>query len=60
MSRSPQTFRQSDLERAIRAVTKAGATTYEVVIEGPRVIVRVPKLSTGPDTTVADDSEVIL
>jgi hypothetical protein len=60
VSRGPQTFRQSDLDRAIRSVIKAGATSYEIVIEGPRVIVRVPKLSTAPDTAVADDSEVIL
>lgn len=41
MSRGQATFRQSDLERAIRAVTKAGAAGYDVVIEGARVIVRV-------------------
>jgi hypothetical protein len=41
MSRGTATFRQSDLDRAIRSVIKAGAIAYEVVIEGPRVIVRV-------------------
>jgi hypothetical protein len=41
MSRAPANFRQSDLDRAIRAAKKAGLTSYEIAMEGPRVIVRV-------------------
>jgi hypothetical protein len=41
MSRAPTNFRQSDLDRAIRAAKKVGLTNYEIAIEGPRVIVRV-------------------
>ncbi len=57
MSRKPATYRQSDLDRAIRAVIKAGATSYDVVIEGARVMVRVtgkPGLSTGELETGAE------
>jgi hypothetical protein len=57
MSRAPAIFRQSDLDRAIRCAEKAGLTNYEIVIEGPRVIVRVP----GPaDKPVADSEEIVL
>jgi hypothetical protein len=41
MSRAPASFRQSDLDRAIRVVEKNGLTDYEIIIEGPRVTVRV-------------------
>jgi hypothetical protein len=60
MSRRCATFRQSDLDRAIRAAKKAGLRSFEVIIEGPRVIVRVPGLSTASTDTVAPDEEVVL
>jgi hypothetical protein len=41
MSRGHATFRQSDLERAIRAAKKVGLTDYQIVVDGPRVTVRV-------------------
>jgi hypothetical protein len=41
MSRAPASFRQSDLDRAIRAAKKGGLTNYEIIIDGPRVTVRV-------------------
>jgi hypothetical protein len=57
MSRVPANFRQTDLDRAIRAAKKAGLTNYEIMIEGPRVIVRVP----GPaDKPIAESDEVVL
>jgi hypothetical protein len=60
MSRGTATFRQSDLDRAIRSVIKAGAAAYEVVIEGPRFIVRVPCNPLAGDKPVADSEEIIL
>jgi hypothetical protein len=60
MSRGPATFRQSDLERAIRAVTKAGAVSYDVVIEGARVIVRVvDKVGQSTDQLESDGGIVL-
>jgi hypothetical protein len=41
MSRAPASFRQSDLDRAIRAAKRNGLTNYEITIDGPRVTVRV-------------------
>jgi hypothetical protein len=49
------TFRQSDLDRAIRSAKKAGLPSFEVIVEGPRLIIRVPRLSTEPTDTVAPD-----
>jgi hypothetical protein len=60
MSRAAAAFRQSDLDRAIRSVIKAGATSYDVVIEGPRVIVRVPGNPLAADKPVANTEEIIL
>jgi hypothetical protein len=61
MSRGPATFRQSDLERAIRAVIKAGAASYDVVIEGARVIVRVGDKPQGLSSTQLEpDAEIVL
>ena len=54
MARRRATFRQSDLDRAIRAVKKAGLTNYEIAIEGPRVIIRVPGNPPVPDKPVAE------
>jgi hypothetical protein len=41
MSRAPASFRQSDLDRALRAAKKAGLTGYEIIIDGPRITLRV-------------------
>jgi hypothetical protein len=41
MTNRPARFTQAELQRAIRAVLKAGATCYDVVIEEARVIIRV-------------------
>jgi hypothetical protein len=60
MSRAPANFRQSDLERAIRAAEKGGLTSYEIVIDGARVIIRVPGHPLAPDKPVADDEEIVL
>jgi hypothetical protein len=58
MSRAPATFRQSDLDRAIRAAKKAGLTNFEVIIEGPRVVLRVNPLL--PDKPIAEPGEIVL
>jgi hypothetical protein len=51
---------QADIDRAIRAAKKAGLTSYEIVTEGPRVIIRVPGHPPTPDKPVADTEEIIL
>jgi hypothetical protein len=53
MTNRPARFTQAELQRAIRAVLKAGASSYEVVIAGPRVIIRVPGHPLAPDEPVA-------
>jgi hypothetical protein len=60
MSRAPASFRQSDLDRAIRAAKKGGLTNYEVIIDGPRVIIRVCGHPLAPDKPVAGDEEIVL
>jgi hypothetical protein len=60
MSRRRATFQQCDLDRAIRSVLKTGATSYEVVIEGPRVTVRVPGNPQPPEKSIAQDKEIVL
>jgi len=54
VSRRPALITQTDIDRAIRAVNKAGLTSYEIVIEGPRVIIRVPGSPLVPDKPVAE------
>jgi hypothetical protein len=54
MSRRPAQIAQADIARAMRAAKQAGLTNYEVVIEGPRVIVRVPGRPLVPDKPVAE------
>jgi hypothetical protein len=60
MSRRPANFQQCDLDRAIRAAKKAGLSNYEVVIEGPRVIVRVTSNPPAADNPVANSEEIVL
>ena len=60
MSRAPASFRQSDLDRAIRVAEKRGLTNYEITIDGPRVIIRVCGHPLSPDNPVADDEEFVL
>ena len=60
MSRAPASFRQSDLDRAIRVAEKRGLTDYEITIDGPRIIIRVPGHPLAPDKPVADDEEIVL
>jgi hypothetical protein len=45
---------QADIDRAIRALKKAGLTNYEIAIEGPRIIIRVPGSPLVPDKPVAE------
>jgi hypothetical protein len=51
---------QADIDRAIRAVKKAGAISYDVVIEEARVIIRVPGQPLAPDKPVAETEEIVL
>ena len=60
MSRRRAQITQADIDRAIRAAKKAGLPSFEVIIEGPRIIIRVPRLSTASTDTVAPDEEVVL
>ena len=59
MSRRPR-ITQADIDRAIRAVKKAGLTSYEIAIEGPRVIIRVPGRPLATDEPVAETEEIVL
>lgn len=54
MSRRPAQITQADIARAIRAAKQAGLSNYAVVIEGPRVIIRVPGHPIAPDEPVAE------
>jgi hypothetical protein len=60
VSRRRALVTQADIDRAIRSAKKAGLPSFEVIIEGPRLIIRVPRLSTEPTDTVASDGEVVL
>jgi hypothetical protein len=60
MRRASATFRQSDLDRAIRAAKKAGASEVILRCGDQEVIVKLSPLSTSPENAVADDSEVVL
>jgi hypothetical protein len=60
VSRRPARITQAEINRAIRAVLKAGATCFDVVIEEARVIVRVPGNPLAPDKSVADAEEIVL
>jgi hypothetical protein len=57
--RRPARITQSDINRAIRAVLKAGATDYDVIIEEARVIVR-PRYAQPHGKPVADHEEIVL
>jgi hypothetical protein len=59
MSRRPAQITQADIDRAIRAV-KAGLTSYEIAIEGPRVVIRVPGRPLALDEPVAETEEIVL
>jgi hypothetical protein len=60
MSRRPAQIAQADIDRAIRAIKKAGLTSYEIAIEGPRIIIRVPGRPLAPDEPVAETREIVL
>jgi hypothetical protein len=52
MSRARASFKQGDLDRAIRVAKKHGLVNYEVVVEGGRVTLRVSDIDKSkPDTT---------
>jgi hypothetical protein len=60
MPRTSAKLTQADVARAIRAAKQAELESYEVVIEGPRVIIRVPGNPLVPDNPVAEDQEIVL
>jgi len=60
MSNRPARIRQAEIDRAIRAIKKAGATSFDIVIEEARVIVRVPGNPLAPDRSVAETEEIAL
>jgi hypothetical protein len=60
VSRRPARITQADIDRAIRAVKKAGATSFDIVIEEARVIVRVPGNPLAPDKLLAETEEIVL
>jgi hypothetical protein len=60
VSRRPAQITQADIARAIRAAKQAGLSNYEVVIEGPRVIVRVPGNPLAPDKPLAETEKIVL
>ena len=49
MSRRRAQVTQAEIDRALRAAKKAGLSSYEVVTEGSRVIIRVPSHPLVPD-----------
>ena len=49
MSRRPAQVTQAEIARVLRAAKQAGLSNYEVVTEGPRVIIRVPGHPLVPD-----------
>jgi hypothetical protein len=56
MSNRPARITQAEIERAIRATKKAGATEIELKI-GDGATVRIPL---APDKPVADTEEIVL
>jgi|HubBroStandDraft_2_1064218.scaffolds.fasta_scaffold1324136_2 hypothetical protein len=56
MSNRPARISQAEIERAIRAAKKAGATEVEVKM-GDGVSIRIPL---GPDRPVAEGEEIVL
>jgi hypothetical protein len=60
VSRRPAQITQADIDRAIRAAKKAGLTSYEIAIEGSRVVIRVPGRPLAPDEPVAETREIVL
>jgi hypothetical protein len=60
MTKRPARVTQAEIDRAIRAVKKAGATSFDIVIEEARIIVRVPGNPPAPDRPVADFEEIVL
>jgi hypothetical protein len=60
MTKRPARVTQAEIDRAIRAVKKAGATSFDIVIEEARIIVRVPGNPLAPDRPVANSEEIVL
>ena len=60
MSCGPATFRQRDLDRAIQVAQQRGLANYEIVIDGPRVILRVSSSPLAPDKSLAELEEMVL
>jgi hypothetical protein len=59
MSRRPQTFRQREVTRAIRAAKQAGATEVEVRVAGASILVRLAP-STGAETRLEPAEDIVL
>ena len=59
VSRRPARVTQAEIDRAIRAVLKAGATAYDVILEEDRVIVR-PRNPQPSEKPVAETEEIVL
>jgi hypothetical protein len=60
MSRGPATFRQRDLDRAIQVAQQRGLIDYEVVFDGPRLILRVSSNPLALDKPIAEPDEIVL
>jgi hypothetical protein len=59
VSRRPARITQAEINRAIRAVLKAGATCYDVVIEEARVIIRVGGVDKPKSETVGSWDDAV-
>jgi hypothetical protein len=57
MSRAPQTFRQSDVTRALKATVKAGIAVQRVEIDKTGKIVVVAATSQGTDAENVEKNE---
>lgn len=60
MSRRPATITQADVARAIRAAKQAGAAQVKVVRGDTAIIISIDKPSTGDDSHLEPEGEIVL